>query len=417
MAWKGCELLALPCAVLIALIAFTLGLLIEADRQGVHIPHVSAHISAPLRRHADIMAARANTGRDDDAERVRSLLAFLDSGLPPCSAVPAHEIDECAVWQGCMLALGMDEADDENIDARARTVESHRDWSSLWSVSMCGKQFTAAVGTWIVSPSLDPLAQSDPSAQPPAATGYQPDAGEVKIRQAEVKAACLRTWQSYRKLAWGSDELLPLSRIGHRYRGEGMGIFLLGAMETLWMLGEKEEFDAAVSWVVGNSTGNFKGTFAQAMNIDQTGKRWPAAEIATHVVGGLLSAHSRSGYPALLDAADAVGGRLEAAFRTRTGLPLPQCDLGTAECQRPDSYPHNPRGDVTVEETWAVSGLELAVLAHVSNRIEQRRHRLGRSVLASTRTLLDAIDQRAADAQRILASERPAEDNALRISH
>ena len=94
---------------------------------------------------------------------------------------------------------------------------------------------------------------------------------------------------------------------------------------------------------------------------------WSTAEVATHVVGGLLSSYQLSGYETLLDAADRVAARLEPAFHTRSGLPVQQCDLSHAVCHRPDSYPHNPRGDATVEETWAVN-LELAVLAHVSHR-------------------------------------------------
>ena len=41
MCLKGCSILVLPCTILVVLIAITLGLLIEADRQGVEIPTVT----------------------------------------------------------------------------------------------------------------------------------------------------------------------------------------------------------------------------------------------------------------------------------------------------------------------------------------------------------------------------------------
>ena len=157
------------------------------------------------------------------------------------------------------------------------------------------------------------------------------------------------------------------------------------------LLGEGQAFDVAVAWVAGNSSG-MPGTFGQAFKIDASGS-WPTAQVVTDTVGGLLSAYLLSNYSTLLDAADTVAGRLEPAFQTRSGLPLQLCDLGRAVCYRSESQPHNPRGDVTVEETWAV-GLELAILAHISNRVEYRRHGLGQMVATASRRLLEAIDKR-----------------------
>ena len=79
--------------------------------------------------------------------------------------------------------------------------------------------------------------------------------------------------------------------------------------------------------------------------------------------------------------------------RTNSGLPLQLCDIGRAVCHRPESYPHNPRGDATVEETWAV-GLELAALAQASTRPEQWRHGLGQAVAKASHRMLNAIDER-----------------------
>ena len=53
---------------------------------------------------------------------------------------------------------------------------------------------------------------------------------------------------SYQQYAWGSDELLPVSNAGLDNNGH-VGITLVEALDTLWLMGMRKEFDAAVKWI------------------------------------------------------------------------------------------------------------------------------------------------------------------------
>ena len=56
-------------------------------------------------------------------------------------------------------------------------------------------------------------------------------------------------WRNYHEYAWGRDELKPISRRGHDNWG-GMGVTLVDSLDTLWLMGLKEEF-----WQAGLGAG------------------------------------------------------------------------------------------------------------------------------------------------------------------
>ena len=49
-------------------------------------------------------------------------------------------------------------------------------------------------------------------------------------------------WDSYREYAWGSDELLPISKKGSNRWG-GYGVTLVDSLDTLFLMGLGEEFE------------------------------------------------------------------------------------------------------------------------------------------------------------------------------
>jgi len=73
-----------------------------------------------------------------------------------------------------------------------------------------------------------------------------------QIKLDEIKRVMNRTWYAYREHAWGHDEMMPLQatqnipgtrRIAYRDPFAGWGATLVDSLDTLWIMGMKEEFD------------------------------------------------------------------------------------------------------------------------------------------------------------------------------
>ena len=62
----------------------------------------------------------------------------------------------------------------------------------------------------------------------------------------QVKGAMQHAWQNFRQHAWGRDELRPLSVQGVDRWG-GYGVTLVDALDTLWLMGLKTEFQEGSS--------------------------------------------------------------------------------------------------------------------------------------------------------------------------
>ncbi len=127
-----------------------------------------------------------------------------------------------------------------------------------------------------------------------------------------VKAAMLHSWMGYKKFAWGQDELRPMSKSGNNWLHQGGTI--VDALDTLWIMGLKDEFNEGVAWV--KTSLSFGGSVS-------------FFETTIRVLGGLLSAYEFSGDIVLLDKARDIGDRLIKAFNTPSGMPWAQIDLGS----------------------------------------------------------------------------------------
>ncbi|KAJ5090874.1 hypothetical protein N7532_009558 [Penicillium argentinense] len=139
-------------------------------------------------------------------------------------------------------------------------------------------------------------------------------------RQAAVKDAFQRCWDSYKSIAWPTDELAPLSGLPRNVLG-AWGTTLIDNLDTLWIMDMKEDFEKAVAAV---SEINFEDT--------------PSPEINTHevnvrILGGLLSAYDLSADKQLLNKAVDVGDMLYAAFDTPNRMPIIHWDLHKAARQ------------------------------------------------------------------------------------
>ncbi|CAL5003164.1 unnamed protein product [Urochloa decumbens] len=111
-------------------------------------------------------------------------------------------------------------------------------------------------------------------------------------RREKVKEAMLHAWNSYVKYAWGQDELQPQSKNGVNSFG-GLGATLVDSLDTLYIMGLKEEFKKARDWV------------AESLDFD---KDYEASvfETTIRVVGGLLSAYDLSADKIFLEKGNSI---------------------------------------------------------------------------------------------------------------
>lgn len=70
-------------------------------------------------------------------------------------------------------------------------------------------------------------------------------------RQKGVIEAFLHAWKGYQKFAWGHDELKPVSKTFSEWFG--LGLTLIDALDTMWILGLKQEFKQARKWGIGRA--------------------------------------------------------------------------------------------------------------------------------------------------------------------
>ena len=170
-------------------------------------------------------------------------------------------------------------------------------------------------------PSMRPLPTGQPQELPKVQKDFGPESEserEVRLtRQSAVQEAFERCWTSYRENAWMSDELAPLSG-GRRDPFGGWGATLVDSLDTLWIMGMKDEFNAAVA---AASQINFETTRLNDINVFETNIRY---------LGGFLSAYDLSGDERLLAKAREVGDMLYIAFDTPNRMPITRWNLHAA---------------------------------------------------------------------------------------
>ena len=96
-------------------------------------------------------------------------------------------------------------------------------------------------------------------------------------------------WHNYREHAWGKDQIKPISGGFESFplKNHHLGLTVVEALDTLWIMGLDDEFRDGVDWVKAN------------LNFDVDGEV-SVFETAIRLVGGLLSAFHACGDPALL---------------------------------------------------------------------------------------------------------------------
>jgi hypothetical protein len=135
----------------------------------------------------------------------------------------------------------------------------------------------------------------------------------------EIRAEFLHAWNGYQKFAWGHDEVLPVSGGHAEFFAEGhpIGLSIIEALDTHWVMGLDDEVAASVDWITANLNFDIDADFY-------------VFEAIIRLVGGLLAGHLVTGNRVLLDKCVDLTDRLLPAFaKSPTGIPYTHVNLHT----------------------------------------------------------------------------------------
>ncbi|KAH7416765.1 glycoside hydrolase family 47 protein [Cadophora sp. MPI-SDFR-AT-0126] len=169
------------------------------------------------------------------------------------------------------------------------------------------------VTSFIPLPTGHPVKIPSVQAPPPVEDAK---AKETRLqRRAAVKESFVHSWTGYKEHAWLRDEVAPLSG-AYRDTFGGWAATLVDALDTLWIMGMKEDFEIAVNAV---QEIDFSTTETDTVNVFETTIRY---------MGGFLAAYDISGgkYPVLLGKAVEVGELLMSCFDTPNRMPISRWD-------------------------------------------------------------------------------------------
>ena len=136
-------------------------------------------------------------------------------------------------------------------------------------------------------------------------------------------------WQNYRQRAWGKDQIKPISGGFESFplKDHHLGLTIVEALDTLWVMGLEEEFRDGVEWV------------KTSLHFDVDGEV-SVFETSIRLVGGLLSAYHACGDPVLLAKARDLAERLLPSFAASPiGIPHRFINLKTGALRDPITNP------------------------------------------------------------------------------
>ncbi|KAM7184299.1 glycoside hydrolase family 47 protein [Rhypophila sp. PSN 637] len=137
-------------------------------------------------------------------------------------------------------------------------------------------------------------------------------------RRQQVKQLFQKNWASYRKYAWMKDALQPISA-SYKDQFSGWAATLVDSLDTLWIMGLREEFDEAVAAVANI---DFGSTSSYSVNMFEVNIRY---------LGGLLAAYDLSQRDILLTKAIELGDLLYAGYNTPNRMPVDMIDFTAAK--------------------------------------------------------------------------------------
>ena len=167
----------------------------------------------------------------------------------------------------------------------------------------------------VPSESIIPLPTGKPKAIPKIQHVFSDESANDKIDRLQkleiIKGAFMASWSGYKEKAWMQDELSPVTG-SSRNPFCGWAATLVDSLDTLWIMGLKEEFEVAT-----NAVKNIDFTTSNRQQI-------PLFETVIRYLGGLIAAYDLSSgtYRVLLDKAVELADVLMSAFDTPNRMPM-----------------------------------------------------------------------------------------------
>lgn len=132
----------------------------------------------------------------------------------------------------------------------------------------------------------------------------------------EVKKETKRTWDAYKKYAWGHDVLKPLSKTHQDWYKEPLYISPIDAYSTLKLMGLENDAKEIEDYVINKLD----------FNKDLNAKIF---EVNIRILGGLLAMYEHTGNQQILDKTEDFAKRMMPSFNTKTGIPTYWVNLKT----------------------------------------------------------------------------------------
>ena len=187
----------------------------------------------------------------------------------------------------------------------------------------------------------------------------------------DVRDQMAWAWGNYRERCFGADQIRPVSGSAAPFffpNGPPLGLTIVEALDTLYVMGLDGELDAGIRWIVDNLHFDIDGE----VQVFETGIR---------MVGGLLSGWCATREPKLLRLAKDLADRLSPAFmKSPTGMPYRFVNLKTGAVRDGTSFPAEI-GTYIAE--WGVLGQAVGdsryfkMAKRAASALFERRSRIG----------------------------------------
>lgn len=174
------------------------------------------------------------------------------------------------------------------------------------------------------APTEAPKTEAPATAAAPAAAAMTE--AEAQAMATRVREEARHAWQGYWTYAKGHDALKPLSAKPHDWYGESLLMTPVDALDTLVLMGLKDEADQARELIATRLSFD-KDLYVQNF------------EITIRLLGGLLSGYQLTGDERLLKLAEDLGTRLLPVFDSSTGMPYTHVNLRTGKTRGNVSNP------------------------------------------------------------------------------